>query len=95
MRRDTATFARFSFTSLNIKVLRSLKDIPRIPSLSGIVLHRQICGDITVAHTAREISEFSVTSFYEVGLELGLIEKHDIVSYIAEDELDFEKIDKR
>ena len=58
-------------------------------------VHRQICGDITVAHTAREISEFSVTSFYEVGLELGLIEKHDIVSYIAEDELDFEKIDKR
>ena len=48
-----------------------------------------------MAHTAREISEFSVTSFYEVGLELGFIEKHDIVSYIAEDELDFEKIDKR
>ena len=72
-----------------------MKNIPSIPSLSGIVLHRLICGDITVAHTAREISEFSVTSFYEVGLELGLIEKHDIVSYIAEDELDFEKIDKR
>ena len=59
------------------------------------LIYRLICGDITVAHTARDISEFSVTSFYEVGLELGLIAKEDMVPYIAADELDFEKIDKR
>jgi len=54
-----------------------------------------ICGDITVAHTAQNISEFSVTSFYQTGLELGLYEKHQMVSYIDKDDLDFEKIDKR
>ena len=32
-----------------------------------------ICGDLTVAHTSAKISPFSVTSFYEVGLAMGLI----------------------
>mmetsp|Transcript_39833 Transcript_39833/g.77808 ORF Transcript_39833/g.77808 Transcript_39833/m.77808 type:complete len:235 (-) Transcript_39833:248-952(-) len=54
-----------------------------------------ICGDITVAHTAQDISEFSVTSFYRTGLELGLVEKHHMVPYVVEDDLDFEKIDRR
>ena len=40
-----------------------------------------ICGEITVAHTSAEISAFSVTSFYEVGLDLGLIDANQIVSY--------------
>ena len=31
-----------------------------------------ICGDLTVAHTSADISPFSVTSFYQVGLDLGL-----------------------
>jgi hypothetical protein len=35
---------------------------------------RTICGDITVAHTQNEIYEFSVTSFYSVGLELKLLD---------------------
>jgi hypothetical protein len=57
---------------------------------------RRVCGgDITVAHTARDISEFSVTSFYEAGLDLGLVSEQDMVSYSLEDQLDFEKIDKR
>jgi len=56
---------------------------------------RQICGDITVAHTAHDISEFSVTSFYTAGLELGFVEAHQMVPYGAIDELDFEKIDTR
>ena len=42
---------------------------------------RQLCGGITVAHTASDISEFSVTSFYSIGLELGLVEASDLVSY--------------
>lgn len=54
-----------------------------------------ICGDVTVAHTARNISEFSVTSFYEAGLELGLLKDHQMVPYEHHEELDFEKIDKR
>ena len=56
----------------------------------------QICGEITIAHTANTISEFSVTSFYEVGLQLGLINQTDhMVSYDLIDELDFDLIDKR
>ncbi|GEN27126.1 hypothetical protein HVA01_07720 [Halovibrio variabilis] len=42
---------------------------------------RQLCGGITVAHTTRDIHEFSVTSFYTVGLELGWIAPEDIVTY--------------
>ncbi len=43
---------------------------------------KQICGGITVAHTSREISEFSVSSFYKVGLALGLIETEEMVAYL-------------
>lgn len=56
---------------------------------------RQICGDLTVVHTAHDISEFSVTSFYKAGLEVGLVETHQMVPYGSIDELDFEKIDTR
>ena len=38
-----------------------------------------ICGDLTVAHTSAEISPFSVTSFYEMGLAMGLIDVAQIV----------------
>lgn len=55
---------------------------------------RQICGDITVVHTAHEISEFSVTSFYTAGLELGLVKPGDMVTYGESDELDFEQLEK-
>jgi hypothetical protein len=56
---------------------------------------RAVCGDITVAHTAHDISDFSVTSFYEVGLDLGLLDRKDYVAYGAIDDLNFEKIDTR
>eukprot|EP00592_Proboscia_alata_P012221 CAMPEP_0194386364 /NCGR_PEP_ID=MMETSP0174-20130528/85866_1 /TAXON_ID=216777 /ORGANISM="Proboscia alata, Strain PI-D3" /LENGTH=228 /DNA_ID=CAMNT_0039175449 /DNA_START=22 /DNA_END=708 /DNA_ORIENTATION=+ len=56
---------------------------------------RQICGDVTVVHTAQDISPFSVTSFYTAGLKLGLVDEHQMVSYGVIDELDFEKIDTR
>eukprot|EP00527_Entomoneis_sp_CCMP2396_P006100 CAMPEP_0198145236 /NCGR_PEP_ID=MMETSP1443-20131203/22122_1 /TAXON_ID=186043 /ORGANISM="Entomoneis sp., Strain CCMP2396" /LENGTH=239 /DNA_ID=CAMNT_0043808815 /DNA_START=37 /DNA_END=756 /DNA_ORIENTATION=+ len=55
----------------------------------------QICGEITVAHTASHISEFSVTSFYKTGLQLGLIKSDDMVHYPIEESFDFETIDKR
>ena len=32
-----------------------------------------LCGELTFVHTSREIGEFSVTSFGQVGLDLGLI----------------------
>ena len=41
----------------------------------------RICGEITVAHTSTEISPFSVTSFYQVGLDLGLVTADQIVAY--------------
>ena len=41
---------------------------------------RQFCGEITVAHTDNAIHEFSVTSFYTIGLALGWIEREDMVS---------------
>ena len=40
-----------------------------------------ICGDLTVAHTSAEISPFSVTSFYQMGLDLGLVSADQIVAY--------------
>lgn len=56
---------------------------------------RLVCGDVTVAHTAQTISDFSVTSFYHAGLELGLVEPNHMVSYAISEDLDFERIDKR
>ena len=40
-----------------------------------------ICGDLTVAHTSADISAFSVTSFYEVGLAMGLIDAAQLVPF--------------
>ena len=38
-----------------------------------------ICGDLTVAHTSADISPFSVTSFYQVGVALDLISAAQIM----------------
>ena len=43
---------------------------------------KQICGGITIAHTSSEISDFSVSSFYRVGLDLGLIDPREMVPYV-------------
>lgn len=40
-----------------------------------------LCEGITIIHTSAEISPFSVTSFYKVGLELGLVGTNSMVSY--------------
>ena len=40
-----------------------------------------ICGDLIVAHTSADISASSVTSFYQEGLSLGLINADQIMPY--------------
>lgn len=61
---------------------------------------KEICGEISIAHTAEELSEFSVTSFYTAGLELGLLHSDDYVAYRdpdqeqGSDKLDFEKLER-
>ena len=40
-----------------------------------------ICGALTVAHTSAEISPHSVTSFYRMGVALGLIGAEQIMPY--------------
>ena len=40
-----------------------------------------ICGALTVAHTSAEISPYSVTSFYKVGVALGLTGAEQIMPY--------------
>ena len=42
---------------------------------------KQVCSGVTVAHTSRNISDFSVSSFYRVGIELGLIDPSEMVPY--------------
>jgi hypothetical protein len=56
------------------------RDFARLQEVTKAACNR-ICGEITVAHTSAEISAFSVTSFYEVGLDLGLIDANQIVPY--------------
>ena len=41
----------------------------------------QRCSGITIIHTSTNISEFSVTSFYTVGVALGLIDLANMVAY--------------
>jgi len=45
---------------------------------------KSISGEVTVAHSVDEINEFSVTSFYEIGLELGLIDDNNDMVYYTE-----------
>lgn len=47
------------------------------------VAFKMVTGDVTVAHThaTGDIRDFSVTSFYQVGLDLGLICEEDMVYY--------------
>ena len=56
------------------------RDFARLQEVTKAACNR-ICGEITVAHTSAEISPFSVTSFYEVGVALGLVDANQIVPY--------------
>ena len=42
-----------------------------------------LCGEITLVHTSEEIGEFSVTSFYKVGVDLGLISPACIAQFLG------------
>ena len=55
------------------------RDFALLQEVTKAACH-MICGDLTVAHTSAEISPFSVTSFYQVGLELGLVGTDQIVA---------------
>ena len=56
------------------------RDFALLQEVTKAACHR-ICGEITIAHTSAEISAFSVTSFYQVGLSLGLINVDQIVPF--------------
>ncbi|MDC3058049.1 hypothetical protein OA099_01645 [Litorivicinus sp.] len=45
---------------------------------------KKISGELTVAHTSSALSEFSVSSFYRVGLDLGLIDSSEMVPFPAD-----------
>jgi hypothetical protein len=42
---------------------------------------KEISGEITVCHTSNNISDFSITSFYKVGIDLGIIQESEMVYY--------------
>ncbi len=54
------------------------RDFARLQEITKVAC-RMLCNEITIAQTSSEIHTFSVTSFYTVSLELGLIEPNDIV----------------
>ena len=56
------------------------RDFALLQEVTKAACH-QNCGDLTVAHTSANISPFSVTSFYQVSLDLDLIEADQIVPY--------------
>ena len=41
-----------------------------------------LCGELTLVHTSGEIGEFSVTSFGQVGLDLGLISAASVAPFL-------------
>ena len=45
---------------------------------------RSLCGDITIIQTSAEIPPFSVSSFFEVGLNLGFIRPDDMIAFEAD-----------
>ena len=45
---------------------------------------RSLCGDITIIQTSAEIPPFSVSSFFEVGLDLGFIHPDDMIAFEAD-----------
>ena len=49
---------------------------------------KTISGTLTVAHTSSVLSEYSVSGFYRVGLDLGLIDSSEMVSFPADTNID-------
>ena len=57
------------------------RDYALLQEVTKGALHN-ICGSLTLAHTDSEIPGDSVTSFYEVGLELELYAREDLAPYV-------------
>ena len=57
------------------RIFALLQEVTKVSS-------KQICGGLTIAHTSSEIADFSVSSFYRVGLDLGLIDPKEMVPYV-------------
>ena len=57
------------------------RDYALLQEVTKGALHN-ICGSLTLAHTDSAIPGDSVTSFYEVGLDLGLYAREDVVPYV-------------
>ena len=45
---------------------------------------RSLCDDVTIIQTSAEIPPFSVSSFFEVGLDLGFIRPDDMIPFEAD-----------
>lgn len=43
-----------------------------------------LCGEMTLAHTSADIDSFSVTSFYQVSLDLGCVPAESVVAFRAD-----------
>ena len=56
------------------------RDFALLQEVTKAACHHK-CGELTVAHTSANISPFSVTSFYQVCLDLDLIEADQLVPY--------------
>ena len=52
----------------------------RLQEVSKIALYA-LCGEMTLVHTSAELVPSSVSSFYTVGIDLGLINPNDIVAF--------------
>lgn len=57
------------------------KDYSLLQEVTKAGLKRVCGGNLTVAHTAAEISPFSVTSFFEIGLAAGTVVLTDMVPF--------------
>lgn len=52
----------------------------RLQEVSKIALYT-LCGEMTLVHTSAELVPSSISSFYTVGIDLGLINLSDIVAF--------------
>ena len=59
------------------------RDFAMLQELTKVAC-KVLCGALTVAHTSININEYSVASFYHVGIELGIIDTSDIVDFPTE-----------
>ena len=62
------------------------KDFALLQEITKVAC-KKISGELTVAHTSSALSEFSVSSFYRVGLDLELIDSSEMVPFPSDTSL--------